>query len=199
MAKVAAWQNGHGHGQVYGQEGDGCRYGNGSARMRLLPRYYCALRWNSGLTRQMPVLAVEEMSAVETGQMSAVETGQMFAVETRQMSSAETRQMYNSETGQRLVLPVDICLVSAVDICPFSTANICPVSTEDIWPVKTNDIWLLWGHLGTDENDFDPFFQPKLSKMEHRSWSRRSHGNDATGRAADSHSTRAGGQDYVSS
>ena len=39
----------------------------GSARMRLLPRYYCALRWNSGLTRQMSVLATEEMSGVETG------------------------------------------------------------------------------------------------------------------------------------
>ena len=65
----------------------------GSGPMRLLPRYYCATRWNSGLTRQMSVLATAEMSAVETGQMSAVETGQMSADETRQMSSAETRQM----------------------------------------------------------------------------------------------------------
>ena len=45
--------------------------------MSNLPRYYCALRWKSGLTRQMSVHATEEMSAVETGQMSAVETGQM--------------------------------------------------------------------------------------------------------------------------
>ena len=69
--------------------------------MRLLPRYYCAPRWNSGLTRQMSVLATEEMSAVETGQMSAVETGQMSAVETRQMSS-----------------------VARIDICPVSTHNV---------------------------------------------------------------------------
>ena len=27
---------------------------------------------------------------------------------------------------------------------------------------------LLWGHLGEDENDFDPFFSSKMRKMEHR-------------------------------
>ena len=57
----------------------------------VLFKYCCAHRWNSGLTRQMPVHATEEISAVETGQMSAVETGQMSAVETGQMSSAEAR------------------------------------------------------------------------------------------------------------
>ena len=62
----------------------------GSASPRLLPRYYCALRWNSGLTRQMSVHATEEMSDVETGQMSAAETGQMSAAETRQMSTGKT-------------------------------------------------------------------------------------------------------------
>ena len=48
--------------------------------MSNLPRYYCALRWNSGLTRRMFVLAAEEMPAAETGQMFAAETGQMFSV-----------------------------------------------------------------------------------------------------------------------
>ena len=54
----------------------------------------------------------------------------------------------------------DICLVSAADICPVSTADICPVSTEDIYPVIVADI------LGGDENNFDPFFTPKIIKME---------------------------------
>ena len=60
----------------------------------------------------------------------------------------------------------------------------------------------LWDHLGRDENDFNPFFTPKMRKMEHgrwSRWSRWSHGNDATGCAAEPRSTRAGGQDYVSS
>ena len=108
------------------------------------------------------------------------------------MSAVETRQMYSIGKGQSPVSREDICLVS--------TADICPVSTEDTCPVKTDDIWLLWGHLGTDENDFDHFFTPKMRKMEHRPWnrwSRRSHGNDATGRAADLRSTRARSQDYV--
>ena len=39
---------------------------------------------------------------------------------------------------------------------------------------------LLWGHLGSDENDFDPFFTPKMRKMEHGSRSRRSPGNGIT-------------------
>ena len=109
------------------------------------------------------------------------------------MSAVEIGRM-SAETGQRPVLLVDICLVSAEDICPVSAADICPVSTENIW--------LPWGHLGTVECDFDPFFTPKMRKMEHRSWSRHcrwSRGNDATGRAAEPRSTRAGGQDYVSS
>ncbi len=54
----------------------------------------------------------------------------------------------------------DICPVSAADICPVSTADICPASTEDIYPVSTEDV------LGGDENDFDPFFTPKMFKME---------------------------------
>ena len=128
------------------------------------------------------------MSSVETGQMSAVETGQMSAAETAQMSSAETRQMSTGQTGRCPVSAEDICLVSAEDICPVSAADICPVSTADICPVSTEDIWLLWGHLGKVGNDFDPFFTPKMRKMEHRSWSRRSHGNDATGRSAEPHS-----------
>ena len=65
--------------------------------------------------------------------------------------------------------------------------------------ISTEDIWLLWGHLGTVECDFDPFFTPKMRKMEHRSWSSRSPGNATTGGCAEPRSTRAGGQDYVSS
>ena len=42
-----------------------------------------------------------------------------------------------------------------------------PVSTADICPISTADIWLLWGHLGEVKNDFDPFFTPKVRKMEH--------------------------------
>ena len=132
------------------------------------------------------------MSAVETGQMPAVETGQMSAAETGQMSAVETRQMSTIAAGRRPALilrfclvatadigpvsaadicpvstadicPVsaeDICPVSAADICPVSTADICPVSTEDICPLSTADV------LGGDENDFDPFFTPKMFKME---------------------------------
>ena len=74
-----------------------------------------------------------------------------MCVETRQMSVLATE---------------DICPVSAADICPVSTADICPVSAEDIYPVSTADIWRLWGHLGVDEIDFDPFFIPKMRKME---------------------------------
>ena len=80
----------------------------------------------------------------------------------------ETRQMYSIKTGQSPVAIVDICLVSTADICPVSAADICPVSTADIFPVSPEDIWLLWGHLGTDENDFDIFFTPEMCKMEHR-------------------------------
>ena len=57
-------------------------------------------------------------------------------------------------------------------------------------------------HIGEVENDFDSCFSSKMRQMEHSRWSRRSrwsHGNDATGRAADPHSTCAGRQDYVSS
>ena len=43
-------------------------------------------------------------------------------------------------------------------------------------------------HLGEVKNDFDSFFSPKNRKMEHRSRSRWSHGNDATGRSAEPHS-----------
>ena len=89
---------------------------------------------------------------------------------------------------------------SAEDICPFSAADICPVA--HICPVSTAHICLLSGHCEKVENDFDPFFTPKVRKMEQIRWSRcsrRSHGNDATGRAAAPYSTRAGGQDYVSS
>ena len=111
----------------------------------------------------------------------------------------ETRQMSYMETGLCPVSILYICFVSTADICPVSAADICPVSTEDICPVSTEDVWLLWGHLGGDENDFDPFFTPKMHKMVHTRWSRWSHGNDATGRAAEPRSTRAGGQDYGSS
>ena len=89
--------------------------------------------------------------------MSAVETGQMSAAETGQMSAVETRQRYSIKIGQRPVATVDICLVSMADICPVSAADI---------PVSTNDMWVLWGHLGKVENDFDPFFTPKMFKME---------------------------------
>ena len=67
----------------------------------------------------MPVLATEEMSAVETGQMSAVETGQMSAVETGQMSGVATRQMFS-------VARADICLVSThiVDVSEVSTVQV---------------------------------------------------------------------------
>ena len=58
---------------------------------------------------------------------------------------------------------------------------------------------LLWGHLKGDENDFDLFFTPKMRKMEHRSWSRWSPGNGITGGCLEPRSTRAWGQDYVSS
>ena len=116
--------------------------------------------------------------------------------------SAETKQMSTGRTGRCPVSPIYICPVSAGDICPVSAADICPVSTADICPVSTEDIWLLGGHLGKVENDFDPFFTPKMRKMEHIRWSRWStwsHGNDAMGRSAEPRSTRAGGQDYVSS
>ena len=101
-----------------------------------------------------------------------------------------------------LVLTAGICPVSAADICPVSAADICPVPTADICPVSTEAFWLLWGHLGRDQNDFDPFFTPKMGKMEHARhcrYCRRSHGNDATSRAAEPRSTRSGGQDRVSS
>ena len=62
-----------------------CHFVHGRARMINLPRYDCALRWNSGLTRRMSVHVTEEMSAAESGQMPAVETRQMSAAETRQM------------------------------------------------------------------------------------------------------------------
>ena len=104
--------------------------------------------------------------------------------------------MSGIKTGQRPVAIVDICLVSTADICPVSAAEISAVSTADICPVSTEDTWLLWGHLGTDENDFDPFFSSKMRKMEQirRSrWSRWSHGNDAMGRSAEPRSIRAGG------
>ena len=136
--------------------------------------------------------------------MSAVETGQMSAAETGQMSAVETRQMYSIKTRERRVAIVDICPVSTADICPVLAADIFPVSTADIRPVPTEDVWLLWGHLEVG-NDFDSFFTPKMRKMEHSRrirWiqrSRRSHGNAATGCAAEPRSTRAGGQDYVSS
>ena len=114
------------------------------------------------------------------------------------MSAVETRQMYDIKTGQRPVAIVDICLVSTADICPVSAADICPVSTADICPVTTEDIWLLWGHLGTDENDFDPFFTPKMRKKEHE------HNRDTAPEmrprpAAQGLRQRAGGKDYVSS
>ena len=86
--------------------------------------------------------------------MSAVETGQVSGAATGQMSAVETRQMYSINTGQRPVAIVNICLLS--------TADICPVSAEDIYwyLVSAADV------LGGDENDFDPFFTPKMFKME---------------------------------
>ena len=91
----------------------------------------------------------------------------MSAAETRQMSSAKTRQMSTGQTGRCPVSPIYICLVSAEDICPVSATDICPVSTAAICLVSTEDIWLLWGHLGRYENDFDPFFTPKMRKKSH--------------------------------
>ena len=137
-------------------------------------------------TGQISSVETGQMSAVETGRMSAIEIGQRFA-ETGQMFAVEKRHMYSIKTGQRPVAIVDICLVSTTDICPVSAADICPVSTEDIW--------LLWGHLGKVENDFDPFFTPKMRKLEQISlcrWSRWSHGNDAMGRAAELRIQRRG-------
>ena len=58
---------------------------------------------------------------------------------------------------------------------------------------------LLWDHLGRDENDFDPFFSPKMRKMEHSRWSRWIPGNGTTGGCVEPRSTRAGGRDYVRS
>ena len=84
----------------------------------------------------------------------------MSAVETGQISAFETRQMYSIKTGQRPVAIVDICLVSTADICPVSAAAICPDSTADICPVSAA------GVLEGDKNDFDPFFTPKMFKME---------------------------------
>ena len=92
--------------------------------------------------------------------MSVFETGTTTAAEIREMSAAETRQMHSIQTGQSLLAIVDICLVSTADICPVSTADICPVSTEGTCPVSTADV------LGGDETDFDPFFTPKMFKME---------------------------------
>ena len=123
----------------------------------------------------------------------------MSAAEARHMSAVETRQMYSIKTGRRPVTIVDICLVATADICPVAAADICPVSTADICLFSTENIWLLWGHLGKVENDFEPFFSPKMRKMDHIRRSRWSHGNDATGCAAEPRSTHAGGQDYVSS
>ena len=68
--------------------------------------------------------------------------------------------MYSIETGQSPVATVDIFVVSTADICHVSAADICPVSAADIWS--------LWGHLGTDGNDFDVFFTPTMCNMEHR-------------------------------
>ena len=65
------------------------------------------------------------------------------------------------ETSETSTLCVDTRQMSVL-----ATEDICPVSAADICPVSTADIWLLWGHLGMDENDFDPFFTPKMGKME---------------------------------
>ena len=103
--------------------------------------------------------------------MSSVETGQMSAVGTGQMSPAETGEMSLAETGQ------------------MSTGQ---QKTFGCFEVI----------LGRSKVISTQFFTPKMGKMEHARWSwrsRRSHGNDTTSRAADPHSTRAGGQDYVSS
>ena len=96
--------------------------------------------------------------------------------------------------GEEFSRPGDCSRPISDHFRPVSTADICPVSTENIWQLR--------GHLGMDENDFDPFFSPKMRKMEHRTWrsrSRRSPGNATTGGCAEPRSTRAGGQDYVSS
>ena len=68
----------------------------------------------------------------------------MSAVETGQMSAADTRQTSTIATGRCPDLILYICLVSTADICPVSAADV----------------------LGGDENDFDPFFTPKMFKME---------------------------------
>ena len=78
--------------------------------------------------------------------------------------SPGTGQMSAIVTGKGTVATIDICLVTTADICPVSAADICLVSTADICPASTEDIWLLWVHLGTDENDLDPFFQQKCAK-----------------------------------
>ena len=57
---------------------------------------------------------------------------------------------------------------------------------------------LYWG----DENDFDPFFHLKCAKWDTPGTAgaaRRRDGNATTGRCTEPRSTRAGGQDYVSS
>ena len=51
-------------------------------------------------TRQMSVLARDEISSVEAGQMSSVGTGHVSAVEAGPMSAVETRQMSAAETMQ---------------------------------------------------------------------------------------------------
>ena len=59
----------------------------------------------------------------------------------------------------------DLCLGQA-DLCLgkrdlfLFREDICPVSATDISPVSAADV------LGGDENDFDPFFIPKMFKIE---------------------------------
>ena len=62
------------------------------------------------------------------------------------------------------VVTRQMSVLATEEVCPVSGADICPVSTADICPVSAEDIWLLWGHLGKVENDFDPFFIPKMRK-----------------------------------
>ena len=67
---------------------------------------------------------------------------------------------FSSIWGQIAYLRLEHCDIAAADIRPVSTADICPVSTENIYPVSTADV------SGGDGNDFDPFFTPKMFKME---------------------------------
>ena len=90
-----------------------------------------------------------QMFAFETTQMSTLAPEDMSAVETEPMSAAETGQISAVETGQ----------MTAAETCVLSQEKTSFLSQQ-----KTSGCF--GGILG-DENDFDPFFTPKMRKMEH--------------------------------